>query len=161
LFVKQKHKLTNVIFFLSFVMFLASFSVLSIQIFTRYMFGYSFPWGEEFARYALIYISYIGCGLLLMEGLDHPKIEVINQFLRKKTPNLIKYLNKFFSLLEMTFLLILIWKGVELCVFNLMDRTPALRVSMAIPYSSIPVGSFLMFIGLVIKFRQGGNEKHI
>ena len=51
--------------------FILSLAIISLQVFLRYLFNYSLPWGEELARYLNIFVVLLGSSVVFAEDA-HP-----------------------------------------------------------------------------------------
>jgi tripartite ATP-independent transporter DctP family solute receptor len=51
-------------------------------------------------------------------------------------------------------LVVMLWGGVSLVMMTRLQISPALRISMAIPYFAIPIGSVIMMVHLLAAFYQ-------
>jgi len=86
--------------------FIVMVVIVLLQIFARYVIHISIPWTEELARYLLILITFIG-GALAIRNKQHIAVTVIINKLPKKVRF---YLNKFFEIIEIVFLIV-VFKG--------------------------------------------------
>ena len=65
---------------LAFVLFWALAFIVFLQFFTRYILNDSLAWTEEIARYALIWITFIGAAVVVRKN-SHIAVEVLLHFL--------------------------------------------------------------------------------
>ncbi|ENH95890.1 C4-dicarboxylate transport system permease small protein [Gracilibacillus halophilus YIM-C55.5] len=129
-----------------------------LQVFSRYVLGSSLTWSEEMARYFSIYAVFFGAALALRRQ-NLIAVEVLHEFLPK---HITKWLKLIVQVICVVFFIVLIVQG-----FNMMDRvstqqSPALQISMLIPYASIPIGGMLMILNsfaVSIELLKGVNEK--
>lgn len=119
-----------------------------IQVFCRYILGFSITWSGEVARYSLVWIAFAGGSLAYKEN------ELIGvRFVLEKLPLQLRkiaiIINKLFIIL---FLVVVIIYGY-LLVLNIMGQTsPAANIPMIAVYGIIPVGSILMLIHVILSF---------
>lgn len=66
-----------------FVLMSASVSILFIQVITRYLFAYSFPWGEQLARIFFVWVTMVGISMCGKYGM-HITIDVLKMVLPEK-----------------------------------------------------------------------------
>lgn len=123
---------------------------ITLQVFLRYLFSYSFPWAEELSRYLVIYVILLASALVLQED-SNPRVEIFYETFPKKVRF---YLNCFFYILILIFLVILGWQGTKAVISSLHDYTAALRIPWAVPYFAIPLGSVLMILQIPQLFIQ-------
>lgn len=117
----------------------ACFFVMILQVIVRYIFGFSFPWAEELARFLIIYgVFFVAVGIY-RRG-EHPKVEILYDVL----PEGVRYvLNYVFYAIMTAFLLFLVVYGYRLCATTIKPLTVATRIPKAIPFAAVGLGSLL------------------
>lgn len=143
-------------------LFAAIVVVTSAQIIARYVFNNSFTWAEETARYLFVWASMIAAGLGFREGA-HLSLDILEE---KVSARVNRILIIICSILVLLFCLTLFYYGLKLVIHNVTIKSPALKISLAIPYAGIPVGGavILLFyteavIGKFKKIQYGGDKK--
>lgn len=116
---------------------IAMTTVTFIQVLCRYVFFHSLPWSEEFSRYCLVWLTYIGGSLGLKKGI-HVAIEVCINHLPCKTRKIFKKVNYIFMLI---LLIILLTYGIDLSLKNMSQLSPSMHIPIGIVYLAVPVGS--------------------
>ncbi|KAB7707169.1 TRAP transporter small permease subunit [Bacillus aerolatus] len=119
--------------------------VIIAQVISRYFFGAAFTWAEEVSRYLMVYSVFLGAALALRTH-SLIAVEVIAEkisFHAKRTLKIIVYL------LAIIFFSVLLIKGINILGNVQMQRTPALQISMSIPYLAIPVGAAALILNSV------------
>jgi len=125
-----------------FMLFIALVALVALQVGLRYLLGTSIHWEEEAARYLMIWITFLTSGVGLRLGAH-----VAVDFVKDSAPRTLRIpLVMLIKLGMLLFLGIVAGYGtwVTLSVRN--QISPALEISMAIPYAAVPVGSALMVI---------------
>lgn len=141
--------LSNFSWFISLISLASGIIIIIIQVFLRYVFGFSLPWAEELARYCMIYIGMIGSALTLRES-SHPSIDFIKKILTHKGTYILDLISQMATLF---FAGVIIWGGYSIFMFEgFSSRTPALRILWAFPYFSISLAGVLLFFFTVEKF---------
>jgi len=131
-------------------LFAVSFLMTVLQVFTRYVLRFSFPWTEELSRYLIVFMVFLASGYLLRNN-ENPFVEV---FVEKVSGRKKYWLSFIIYSLIAIFLVFLLVNGV-LSVFKAMNkRTPSLRILWAVPYLSIPIGACLMLLQMPYLFMQ-------
>jgi C4-dicarboxylate transporter, DctQ subunit len=139
--------------------------VLFVNIVLRYVFSANTTWAEEFIRYAMIWITFIGCSVCFGKGL-HVGIDFFLEFVSKKWNVIIGIIVNFVSIVLMIFL---IMYGTELVKFsmNTGQITPSLQIQMYWVYLAIPLGAALSLIHLLLNvfnqfktFKSKSNEEN-
>jgi TRAP-type C4-dicarboxylate transport system permease small subunit len=116
-----------------------------LQIFFRFVYYVPFPWSEECARYLMIWMGMLGSVVALQKGRHigvTVLVEKIPDYLRRGTTLLVR-------LVSIGFLSVLFQQGIGFALFNLNQLSPAMEISMLIPYCSIPVGTAMMILVIV------------
>ena len=63
--------------------FLLIFILMSMQVFTRYLFGITFAWNEEMARYTFVWLTFIGAAYARKQKA-HIRIEIVYEIINKR-----------------------------------------------------------------------------
>src|SRR5690625_1961582 len=89
-------KLTEVILKVLYVlsvalMFIMLISV-SLQVISRYVFGNPFTWTEEVARYAFVWVTFIGMTIGVKKG-THIALDVLQRVLKGKSKKILQFIN--------------------------------------------------------------------
>lgn len=122
---------------------------LFINIILRFFFSAGISWTEEFIRYAIIWITFIGASICFRRGI-HVGIDVLIDYLPGKSK---KTLSMIINLLAIVFMIFLIKYGFDLVLFSkgTGQLSPALQVPMFWVYLAIPIGALLSLIHLFIQ----------
>lgn len=133
--------------------------VVFVQVLFRLAAG-SLPWSEELARYMMIYLVYLGASVGVKHG-DHIAVEFLAGMLPKKGQNILEIL---VDILMLVCFGIIIFYGLKVVNVAMMQRSPAMQVSMGFIYASLVIGGGLMFLqGLINMIKAiarlaGGEE---
>ncbi len=120
--------------------------VIIIQVYMRYVAKSPFPWSEELARFLMAWIAFLGAGMGIRIG-SHVGVEL---FVKKLFPLRAQlWISLLIKIPLFVLFFVLIKEGYFLCREIAFQRSPALMVSMAWPYASVPVGSFFMFLQIL------------
>lgn len=123
------------------------------QVFSRYVLGKSFSFTEEFARFALIWLSLLGAAYLNGKQA-HLSMDYLTS---KLSPtDLVKRKKVLEGLMFIFALLVLVIGGGNLVytTFLLGQKSPAMNISLGYVYSIIPMS------GLIIMFYSIFNITH-
>lgn len=101
-------------------------------------------WAEEFARYCMIWIIFIGIGVAGKRG-EHFSVEVLDMLLSKKS---LKIINIIKTVLVIVFNLFASGWAIKIIRYQILTNqvTPTLHWPIWIMYLAIPVGLILMAI---------------
>lgn len=117
--------------------------ILFVNVVTRY-FGYSLKWAEEFTRYMIIWITFIGSSMCV-RNYAHVGIDVVVSRLSARSQLLMKLV---VWLIGVGFSFVMFILGIQIVsqVMGTKQLTPAMMIPMWIPYLGIPIGCFLMTV---------------
>jgi C4-dicarboxylate transporter DctQ subunit len=108
-----------------------------LQVVFRYFFNYSLAWTDETARYAFVWITFLGAAVALKEH----KHVAVNYFESKFLSIKYRYILHIVRLIVIIWFLVLMIKyGVSLAVKVYPDLSPAMEITMTIPYLGVPAG---------------------
>lgn len=126
------------------ILYMLMIAVIFLQVFSRFVVKYSIPWSEELARYLMVWAVFIGAGIGAKEGA-HVGIDALVDVLPKKLKN---YTQLFAYGISILFSVILIFLSIIMIQFLMRtgQTSPAMKLAMWIPYSSVFVGAILMSI---------------
>lgn len=120
--------------------FLAVMSLAIVfQVISRFLFQFPIPWSEELTRYLMVFCVFLGAGVAVRHG-GLIGIEYVQQLLAKNGRRIISIF-VYLSIIFFLFFVALISKNMLLTVKN--QASPAMQISMIIPYSAIPIGAIL------------------
>lgn len=121
--------------------------IIVIQVFSRTFLGFSIFWSEEYARYCLVWMTFIGASMAVRKN-ELAMFDLILHRISEKWKWLYMILLDFLVLL---FLIIVIYFGFKQ-IFTptvLMQNSPALQVPVWVLYLSVPIGFILTSIHLL------------
>ena len=105
----------------------------------------SAPWTEELARYALIWMVFLGAGV----GVRHAQMIALEFGVRKLPPRLgipVRYLS---ILLCMGFFALMVWVGLSFVDLGRTETSPVLGLTKNYVYWAMPFGAALMILNSV------------
>ncbi|WP_093193972.1 TRAP transporter small permease [Salimicrobium halophilum] len=128
---------------------LAVTALLFVNIILRYVFSANTTWAEEFIRYVMIWITFIGAGVCFRKGL-HVGVDFVLDLLKGKAK---KGLELFIALASVIFMVLLVWYSIQLVSFTRQTGqiTPSLQIPLYYIYLAIPVGAALSLLHLSIR----------
>lgn len=147
--------------FLNFIV-VAMFSCMSIAVFIQIIFRYLLHqpiyWSEEFPRFILIWLTFLGSAIA-MKNRSHLSISLLTNRLSVKKRITVQF---FANLLSLLFISILVWGGIIITILTMPNRTAALQMPTGLVYLAVPVGGILMIIYLLkntIELFKKNNNK--
>ena len=120
------------------------------NVVSRYLFNYSIIWVEELTRYMMVWVGFIGSGLVLRFGA-HIAVDVFQDLLPTRAAQALRAL--IVVILAVTFVA-MTWLGFRYVAFAWDQETPVLNWNFGIVYLAIPIGSVLMLAHLLFVARR-------
>ncbi len=134
---------------------MASFGVLIFEVLLRYVFGSSMEWTDEISRLLLVWMTFTGIGLVILE-----KKEIFAQvFTQKLSPQARKNWSRFIDLLVLAFNIFLVIFGLQMTHFSWDIKTESLELPFSYFYVSIPLGAALAVYYVVRRMRSEQSGK--
>lgn len=128
---------------------IALVAVMAVLVFAnvvaRYAFSYSFVWAEEVTRYMMVWVGFIGSGLVLRYGA-HIAVEAFQDVLPARAAQATRAL--VVLILAISFAA-MTWLGVQYVLFAWDQETPILNWNFGLVYLAVPLGSALMLVHLL------------
>lgn len=132
--------------------FFVTVTVIFIQVIFRYVLKNSLSWSEELARYIFVWQIWLGASYAAKIN-KHINITVA----REKFPERVQIVLEAVVLVcwaAFAVFMVVQGRSVVAYIMRSKQRTPALQIPRAIPYSSVPVGCGLMAFRVIQKFVQ-------
>ena len=126
-------------------------------VFFRYVLNAALPWPEELARFAMVWLTMLGAGLVVRYGGHIAVTFVVNRL--ENWPKLL--VGWFARGVVVFFLGMLLWFGVDMTDRAGRQRSAALEWSMSIPNLAMPLGAALMLfhLGMVTLRREDAGVR--
>lgn len=112
----------------------------------RYLTNYSLTWGEEVARYLMIWMTFLGAGMALRIG----GLVAIGNFQEMLGTRAQRVLRALILLMLLVFFVVMIWMGIDYMERARFQVTPATRVSFSYIYAAMPIGFTLLIIHMAL-----------
>ena len=118
-----------------------------VEVFRRFAMSYSSIWAEEIARYAFIYVSWIGASAAIKERA-HIRIDVILPFVNERTRGVLMIIG---DLVTLQLAVVAFWWSLETVLTSIKfgSVTHGLRLSQAWFLAAVPIGFAMMFFRLI------------
>jgi len=123
----------------------------------RYTMWYSMFWGEEAARYCMVFLGYFGIALA-MKRRAHIGVTAVTDMVRSKTGK--KAVLALQSVLILCFCAIISYFVLTLIAkqASIGQTSPSINMPMWIPYAAVPTGMVLLAIRTCQMFMQRMSE---
>ena len=131
-------------------------STVFMEVIRRSLLSYSSIWAEEIARYAFIYIAWIGASAAIKERA-HIRIDVILHLLSQRMKAILFILGDIVTLI---LAVLAIWMSMEsvLTSIHFGSVTHGLRISQAWFLAAVPLGFFMMIFRLLQAIRRDWSD---
>ena len=110
----------------------------------RYVFNHSFVWAEELSRYMMVWVGFLGAGLVLRIGA-HIAVDVFQDLLPLRAAQVLRV--AVVAVLAIA-LVAMLWLGGQYVHFAWGQETPVLNWNFGLVYLVIPLGALLMLVYL-------------
>lgn len=118
-----------------------------VEVFRRFVLSYSSIWAEEIARYAFIYVSWIGASAAIKERA-HIRIDVILPFVGERIRGVLMILG---DVVTIVLAIVAFWWSLETVLTSIKfgSVTHGLRISLAWFLAAVPLGFAMMLFRLI------------
>jgi TRAP-type C4-dicarboxylate transport system permease small subunit len=116
---------------------LAIMTAMALGVFFRYVLNDSLSWTEEFARYGLIYITFVGTSTAIRRR-THVRVDVIDLVLAEAARRTLRWI---VDLACLGFLAYLAWRTWQIMGFLGSSRSPAMQIPINWVYGGILFGT--------------------
>lgn len=114
------------------------------NVVSRYALNYSLIWVEELTRYLMVWVGFLGAGLVPRLGA-HIAVDAFQDMLPARAARALR--TGIVVLLAITFAA-MTWLGIRYAAFAWDQETPVMNWSTGAIYLAIPIGSALLLIHL-------------
>jgi TRAP-type transport system small permease protein len=115
----------------------------------RYLTNASIEWGEEVSRHMMIWLTFLGSGIVLRYG-GHIAIENMQDALPTTLARVVRAL---VALLLIAFFIMLMWTGFAYTQRAMMQLTASTQIPFGYIYAAIPVGGALLLVHFLLIIR--------
>lgn len=131
-------------------------STIFLEVVRRSVFAYSSIWAEEIARYAFIYVAYIGASAAIKERA-HIRIDLILHLLSSRMKALVFILGDIITLILAVLAIYMSMESV-LTSLHFGSVTHGLRISQAWFLAAVPVGFLMMVFRLLQSIKRDWSD---
>lgn len=117
-----------------------------LQVFFRYALNSPLYWSEEIARYAFVWLVFMGAAIASKRGA-HIGVDYLVMHLPEIPKNLLAI---FVNLLILFFISCVVYMSVGVIQSNMTQLSPAMRIPMGYIYMAIPIGLGISFMYIAI-----------
>lgn len=111
-----------------------------LQVFFRFVLGDPLSWSEELARYAFVWITFLGAAVAYRHG-GHIVVETVVVLLPRRLQAILAWLVDALMVLALVVLLV---QGLNIVEVNSNVESTMLEIPMSWVYASVPVSAAIM-----------------
>lgn len=111
----------------------------------RFLTDHSILWVEEVSRYLMIWLTFLGAGIVLRYGA-HVGIDVLQERYPRHAP----WIRAAILVLLLAFFSAMVWLGVRYAQLTWEQTTPVLQIPIGAVYLAMPIGFALMIVHLLL-----------
>ena len=130
------------------VMLAAMAAMVFANVALRFLTDHSILWVEEVSRYLMIWLTFMGAGLVLRYG-GHIGIDSLQEMYPRAAPAL----RLVIFVLLLCFFAFMVWIGVRYASRTWTQTTPVTEVPVGAVYLCIPIGFALLIVHLLLMAR--------
>lgn len=136
----------SVLYWISVSSMMVMLLIIFFQVITRYLFGHSYEWSEETARFLFVWVVFLGSALIMGES-GHLAVQMLPEHFKGTAFGFL--LEIFINVCSYLFILLLIVQGGKMTSTMTFQTAPGLGISMSWIYAVIPFSGFLMLLYLI------------
>jgi len=152
---KILNKIDNVIEYLCMVTLVILVCIVFLQVFTRYVLGFTPRWSEETAVILMIWLGFITTAIGVKKA-SHLSISAVVDLLPKPVQKVIFYIDE---LAVMFYGIILFVYGKDLTVHTMTSTLPATQLPAGVLYAVLPVAGVMIIIYTIIRIFDLASAK--
>jgi TRAP-type C4-dicarboxylate transport system permease small subunit len=122
----------------------------------RFLTDHSILWVEEVSRYLMIWLTFLGAGLVLRYG-GHIGIETLHERLPRHAP----LLRALVVAIMLGFFAFMVWVGLRYALLTWGQTTPVLEVPIGAVYLAMPAGFALLAVHLLLMAAAFIRRRHL
>ncbi len=134
----------------------AALVVMFWQIITRYLFNAPLSWSDEFVRYLLVWITFVGAALAVRYSKLIKLDFIFNIF--NFTNGKKAIIRSLANILSIIFCLIILRYSLEILEIVHAQKSSSMQIPMSIPYLAIPFGTLMMMLNIIVVWMEGEPE---
>jgi TRAP-type transport system small permease protein len=121
----------------------------------RFLTDHSILWVEEVSRYLMIWLTFLGSGIVLRYGA-HIGVDTLQERFPRQAPVLRAII---FALL-LVFFVAMVGLGLRYALLTWAQTTPVMQIPVGAVYLAMPVGFILMIVHLLMMAAPYVRQKH-
>jgi len=116
-------------------------SMVFANVALRFLTDRSILWVEEVSRYLMIWLTFLGAGLVLRYG-GHIGIDT----LQERWPGIAVWIRMAIFAVLLAFFAVMLWLGIRYAALTWSQTTPVLQIPIGAVYLAMPIGFALLIV---------------
>jgi TRAP-type C4-dicarboxylate transport system permease small subunit len=121
----------------------------------RFLTDHSILWVEEVSRYLMIWLTFLGAGIVLRYG-GHIGIDA----LQERLPRHAALIRGVIFVFLLAFFGVMVWLGVRYAMLTWGQTTPVMQIPVGAVYLAMPIGFVLLIVHLLVMAAPYVRERH-
>ncbi|MBL3539708.1 TRAP transporter small permease [Aminivibrio sp.] len=139
------------------VLIAAMVVVVFLQVVFRFVIHSSLPWSEELSRYLMVWITFLGASIAVKRK-SHIGVEAVVSLFSNVWKKMAAI---FVSASLCVFFGFMVLYGEKILRTVKFQLSPAMEITMAIPYSALMTGGFLMLLHSLLQLAENITGKEV
>jgi len=139
---------------------IAILAAMAVMVFAnvalRFLTDHSILWVEEVSRYLMIWLTFLGAGLVLRYG-GHIGIDT----LQERVPGVAPAIRAVIFVLLLAFFMGMAWLGARYALLAWEQTTPVLQIPIGAVYLAMPIGFGLLIVHLLLMAAPWIRERRL
>lgn len=144
---KKLNAITAFIEYVCTLLFVVMASVTFFQVVGRYVFGKSYFWAEELARFSMVWIAFLGAAVAVSLKA-HTRIDF---FINLLPPKPRKFVEMFDNIACFAFIVLVTYYSIDIVKISMRNLSTGLRVPLGYVYIALPVSGVLMMVYFLVQ----------
>jgi TRAP-type transport system small permease protein len=111
----------------------------------RFLTDHSILWVEEVSRYLMIWLTFLGAGLVLRYG-GHIGVDTLQEALPRHAASI----RATIFVLLLAFFATMLWLGIRYSMVTWGQTTPVMQIPIGVVYLAMPIGFALLIVHLLL-----------
>jgi len=128
---------------------IAILAAMAVMVFAnvalRFLTDHSILWVEEVSRYLMIWLTFLGAGIVLRYG-GHIGIDTLQERLPRHAP----WIRSLIFIFLLAFFGVMVWLGTRYAMLTWGQTTPVMQIPVGAVYLAMPIGFVLLIVHLLI-----------
>lgn len=132
---------------LTVILFACMTIIVFSQVVLRYGFNSNIFWAEEFSRYSMIWIAFLGSAIGIKHN-DHTRIDFFVKLLPTKIQLVMEVINRMICIFFVAFIT---YSSITMLENTLKLKTSSMQIPVGLVHLVLPIAGFLMIAYLIIQ----------